>query len=72
MAENEETKGVRVRLRTVQDCAQFLARVIRQTYSKRLDSAEMSRYANAIQVLSKVLETSDIETRLEKLEEVRQ
>lgn len=66
MAEKEKT--VRCTLRTVGDCSAFLARVIRQTYAGKLDSQEMSRYANAVQVLSRIIEGSDLEARILKLE----
>ena len=66
MANQEKT--VRCTLKTVGDCSAFLARIIRQTYAGKLDSQEMSRYANAVQLLSKILETSDLQQRLEVLE----
>ena len=66
MANQEKT--VRCTLKTVGDCSAFLAWIIRQTYAGKLDSQEMSRYANAVQVLSKILETSDLQQRLEVLE----
>lgn len=66
-----ETRAVRVRLQSAQDCSAFLARVIRQTYAGKLDSAIMSRYAAAVQVLSKILETSDLQQRIEALEAKR-
>ena len=68
MITESETKAVRVRLRSASDCSIFLARVIRLTYGGKMDSAEMSRYANAIQVLSRILETSDLQQRIEVLE----
>ena len=71
MATDSETKAIRVRLRSASDCAAFLARIIRQSYAGKLDSQEMSRYANAVQVLSKILETSDLEQRLAALESAK-
>ena len=68
MAESDDTKAVRVRLRSASDCAAFLARIIRQTYAGKLDSGDMSRYANAIQVLSRVLVDSTLEERVAALE----
>ena len=69
MAEKEKT--VRCTLRTVGDCSAFLARIIRQTYAGKLESQEMTRYSSAIQVLSKILETSELEKRLAALESVK-
>ena len=68
MITESETKAVRVRLRSASDCSIFLARVIRLTYGGKMDSAEMSRYANAIQVLSRILVDSTLEDRVAALE----
>lgn len=61
-------KVVRLRLDTSRDCQRALARLIRSTMAGKIETADLSRYANALMVLARLIEGGDIERRLEALE----
>jgi len=61
-------KVVRLRLDTSRDCQRALARLIRATMAGTVETQDLSRYANAIAVLARLIEGGDIEKRLEALE----
>jgi len=61
-------KVVRLRLDTSRDCQRALARLIRGTLAGTVETQDLSRYANAIAVLARLIEGGDIERRLEELE----
>lgn len=64
----EAKKVVRLRLDTSRDCQRALARLIRGTLAGNVETQDLSRYANAIAVLARLIEGGDIERRLEELE----
>lgn len=60
---------LRVRLRTADDVKVELARLYRDGKTRRRDVGDVSRLANVLQILARLIETSDLEARLAKLEE---
>lgn len=60
---------LRLKLTTAEDCRRELARLYREARGKRLDVADASRLANILQLLSRLIETSDLESRILALEE---
>lgn len=64
----EEQSNVRCTLKTVQDCGRELAKLIRLSRSGRLDTQDLSRYANALQILTRILEGGELEARIAALE----
>lgn len=61
-------KVVRLRLDTSRDCQRALARLIRGTLAGAIPTQDLSRYANAIAVLARLIEGGDLEARIEALE----
>jgi hypothetical protein len=61
-------KTVRIKLETAQDCQRALARLIRGTLAGTIQTQDLSRYANALAVLGRLIEGGDIEKRLQALE----
>lgn len=59
---------LRLKLTTAEDCRRELARLYREARGRRLDVADASRMANILQILSRLIETSDLEARVERLE----
>lgn len=59
---------VRLRLDTSTDCQRALARLIRSTMAGKIATSDLSRYANALMVLARLIEGGDLEKRLEALE----
>jgi hypothetical protein len=57
-----------MRLQSVSDCSAALALLLREWRSGLLDSTELSRAANALSLLSRMITDSDLEARLEALE----
>ncbi len=60
---------VRVKLVTAEDCRRELARLYREARGKRMDVADASRLANMLQIMSRLIETSDLEDRIHEVEE---
>jgi len=61
---------LRLRLKTAQDVRSEMARLYRSGKSGERDVADVSRLANVLGLLGRLIETSDLEARLKKLEEV--
>lgn len=61
-------KVVRLPLDTSRDCQRALARLIRRALGGEIETADLSRYANAIMILSRLIEGGELETRLRNLE----
>lgn len=59
---------LRLPLASVQDVRRELSRIYREGKSGQRDVAEVSRLANILQILSRCIEGSEFEKRLEKLE----
>ena len=58
----------RAKLDTVSDCRREVARIYREARSGVIDSAECSRLAFVLKVLVGMIESGDLEKRLEILE----
>jgi len=61
-------RSVRAKLKSIGDVAHELAKLYREARSGRLDVADASRLANMLYILSRILETSELEKRIEALE----
>jgi hypothetical protein len=61
-------KVVRVRLDTAQDVQRALARLIRKTLAGDMETQDLSRLANALSILGRLIEGGELEKRLEALE----
>lgn len=62
-------KVVRLPLDTSRDCQRALARLIRKTLAGEIETADLSRYSNALMILSRLIEGGELETRLSNLEQ---
>ena len=60
---------LRLPLATAQDVRRELARLYREGKSGQREIVDVSRLANVLQILTRCIENSDFEIRLEKLEE---
>jgi len=61
-------KGKRVKLKTVGDVSHEMAKLYREARNGKIDVSDASKLANMLSILSRVLETSDLEKRVEQLE----
>lgn len=61
-------KRVRAKLKTQGDCSALLATLIREARSGLLTTEALSRYANALATLSRMISDSELEARIEALE----
>lgn len=61
-------RRVRAKLKSVQDTAALLATIIREARSGITSTEDMSRFANALSILAKLIEGGDMEARIERLE----
>lgn len=59
---------LRLKLATADDVRRELGRLYREGKSAQRDVADVSRLANVLQILGRLIETSDLELRLDKLE----
>lgn len=59
---------LRLPLATIKDVRRELARLYREGKTGARDVSDVSRLANVLQVLSRCIEASEFESRLEKLE----
>lgn len=59
---------VRLRLRTLDDVRAELARLYRDGKSGRRDVTEVSKLANVLSILGRLIEGSELESRVEHLE----
>lgn len=68
---SNETAPPRMRLplATADDVRRELARIYREGKGGQRDVAEVSKLANVLQILSRCIETGDLERRLQALEE---
>lgn len=72
MSDNtNEPKTVRVRLQTIDDVKHELGRIYRLARRGVMETQDLSRYANVLQILGRLIEGSDLEARLAKLEEAK-
>ena len=60
---------LRLKLATIDDCAAELARLYREGKAGLRDVADVSKLANVLQILGRLLEGGQLEQRLAKLEE---
>src|SRR3954462_15546799 len=58
----------RARLDTMARVRRELARVYREARAGRLDVADASKLANILQIMGRMIETTEVETRLDALE----
>lgn len=63
-------KAVRLPLDTTRDCARALARLIRRALADELTTADLSRYANAIMILSRIIEGGELAAINERLDAI--
>jgi hypothetical protein len=72
---NNATDGAKPRqrkrtpLKTAENVRAELARLYRQARAGSIEVGDASKLGNLLQVLGRMIETSDLEKRLEKLEE---
>jgi len=57
------------RLSSTREVVRELARLYREGKHKHRDVGDVSRLANVLQILSKLMETGDLEQRIERLEQ---
>ncbi len=67
-ADDKPPSRLRLPLATMDDVRRELARLYREGKSGRRDVADVSRLANVLQILSRVIEGSTLEARVEALE----
>lgn len=58
----------RLPLRSAEDVRRELARLYREARGKRIEVADASRLANILQILGRLIETSDLEARVIEVE----
>ena len=58
------------RLESLNDVSKFMARLIRETYTDRLDPTKAGRLAYMCNILRGCMEASDIERRVEEIEAI--
>ncbi len=61
-------KEKRVKLKTVGDVSREMAKLYREARNGKIDVADASKLANMLSILSRILESSDLEKRVEELE----
>ena len=59
---------VRVQLTSVQDVQKELSKLYRLARAKKLDTSEASKLANILMLIARIMETSDLEERIARLE----
>jgi hypothetical protein len=64
----EDPPPRRARLDTMARVRRELARVYREARAGGLDVADASKLANILQIMGRMIETSEVETRLDALE----
>jgi hypothetical protein len=60
---------LRLKLSTADDVRRELGRIYREGRSGQRDVADVSRLANVLQILNRCIESSDLEMRIEQLED---
>ncbi|WP_133648414.1 hypothetical protein [Paraburkholderia flava] len=66
-----DKRHTRAKLGTVQEVRYEMARLYRQARNGKVDVSDASKLAHMLSQLSRVIETSDIEARIEELERQR-
>ena len=61
---------IRLKLATAEDVKRELGRIYRQARTGEMDVQDVSRMANVLQIMSRLIETAELERRLERLESV--
>jgi hypothetical protein len=59
---------VRVKLNTVADVQRELSKLYRLARAKKMDTSEASKLANILMLVARIMETSDLEERIARLE----
>ena len=59
---------VRVKLNTVADVQRELSKLYRLARAKKLDVSEASKLSNILVMIARIMETGDLEARIEALE----
>lgn len=70
-SENPDTPRpvqVRVKLNTVADVQRELSKLYRLARAKKLDVSEASKLSNILVMIARIMETGDLEARIEALE----
>lgn len=67
-SESGKPRRLRLKLKTQSDIANELARLYRDARADQIVVADASKLANMLHLLSRVLETSELEARIEALE----
>lgn len=60
---------LRLKLRTIDDCAAELARLYRAAKAGQIETQDASRLANMLSILSRMIEGGELERRITALEE---
>ncbi|MBS0495799.1 MAG: hypothetical protein JSS31_18035 [Proteobacteria bacterium] len=68
-SESAAPPRLRLRLGTAEDVRRELARLYREAKAGQRDVSDSSRLANMLQILARLIETSDLEARIVALEE---
>lgn len=58
----------RIKLTTIEEVHNELAKVYKEARSGLIKSEDLGRFANCLQIISRVIEGGEIERRLEQLE----
>jgi hypothetical protein len=66
--ESSSPPRLRLKLSTATDVVRELARLYRSGKSGEIPVADVSRLANVLQIIGRLIETSEVELRLEALE----
>jgi uncharacterized Zn finger protein (UPF0148 family) len=66
--DGQPPRRLRLPLSTAEDVKRELARIYREGKAGQRDVADVSKLANVLAQLARLIETSDVEKRLEKLE----
>lgn len=59
---------IRLRLKTAQDCAAEMSKLYKEGKAGSRDVGDVSKLANVLGLMARLIETSDLEARLQKLE----
>ncbi len=68
IAKAQQTPRLRLKLSTADDVRRELGRIYREGKTGAREVVDVSRLANVLQILGRLIETSDLEARIEKLE----
>lgn len=65
----DKPRSIRCKLRTIGDVSHELAKLYREARSGAIDTSEASKLANILALLARTMTDSEIESRLEALEQ---